>query len=197
MTGSRETKKQAIRESIYKTAIALFETHGYDAVSVGRITAQVGIAKGTFFNHYPTKADILARWYSDAANAALAAPDPNLGLLDRLIALNLQTGEIMRTQPELWRAKNAEAGRSALLQQAERGADQRYLEAVIAQLQSSSLGESKADLAALADIILAISTGTWREALVTARSDEAEALLRARLRHLLVTLGVADDAGPQ
>ncbi|TGY87323.1 helix-turn-helix domain-containing protein, partial [Marinicauda pacifica] len=48
MTGRREHKKQLVRQSLFDTAIALFEAEGYDAVSVDRIVAEAGVAKGTF-----------------------------------------------------------------------------------------------------------------------------------------------------
>lgn len=182
MAGTREEKKQAVRTAIYETAIELFERDGYDAVSVGRITAEVGVAKGTFFNHFPVKADILAAWYSDLVGAAMSPPDPSLPLLDRLMALNRQTRDLVSRRPELWRAKSIEAVRTPSLQAAEREADQAYVRAVTRELDCA---EFRGDVGAMADLVLALTTGTWRELLVTGRLEEAEPLFRKRLEALL------------
>ena len=63
MAGKRDTKKREVFEALYAAAIALFEEKGYDTVTVAEITRAAGVAKGTFFNHFPSKADILAEWY--------------------------------------------------------------------------------------------------------------------------------------
>jgi AcrR family transcriptional regulator len=48
------------RETLYTVSMELFRSHGFDEVSVSRITREAGVAKGTFFNHFPTKDHVLA-----------------------------------------------------------------------------------------------------------------------------------------
>ncbi len=55
----RERKKALRRLEIYDTAIKLFVERGYERVTVDDITEAVDIGKGTFFNYYPSKADVL------------------------------------------------------------------------------------------------------------------------------------------
>ena len=55
----RERKKAQARDRIYRTAIRLFREKGYDDVTVDRIVLKADVAKGTFFNYFPTKLHIL------------------------------------------------------------------------------------------------------------------------------------------
>ncbi|MEM7410011.1 MAG: TetR/AcrR family transcriptional regulator [Myxococcota bacterium] len=55
----RERRRLEIRERIIDTAIALFESQGYEATTVNEIATQADIAYGTFFNHFPSKLDLL------------------------------------------------------------------------------------------------------------------------------------------
>ena len=55
----RERRKLEIRERILDTALELFESRGYEETTVGEIAERADIAYGTFFNHFPTKLDLL------------------------------------------------------------------------------------------------------------------------------------------
>ncbi|HEX9115737.1 MAG TPA: TetR/AcrR family transcriptional regulator [Anaerolineae bacterium] len=58
-TGKREQAKSERRERIYEAALSLFRSQGYEATTVAQITQQAGLAKGTFFNYFPTKDAVL------------------------------------------------------------------------------------------------------------------------------------------
>jgi AcrR family transcriptional regulator len=62
----RERRRLEIRERILDTALSLFETQGYEATTVTEIVRRADIAYGTFFNHFPSKLDLL-RELSDLA----------------------------------------------------------------------------------------------------------------------------------
>lgn len=47
------------REKILFAATDLFYTHGIHAVGLDRILAQVGVTKTTFYNHFPSKEDLV------------------------------------------------------------------------------------------------------------------------------------------
>ena len=68
--GLRETKKEKVNKLLYDTALQLFREKGYEATSVREITQKAGVAKGTFFNHFPTKDHILATWYRQISDQA-------------------------------------------------------------------------------------------------------------------------------
>jgi AcrR family transcriptional regulator len=55
----RERRRLEIRQRIVGTALSLFETDGYEATTVTTIAERADIAYGTFFNHFPTKLDVL------------------------------------------------------------------------------------------------------------------------------------------
>jgi AcrR family transcriptional regulator len=56
---SQAERRAKTRQSILDAAEALFEEHGYDATSVENITEAARIAKGTFYQHFDTKLDVL------------------------------------------------------------------------------------------------------------------------------------------
>lgn len=53
-------RKAATKQKIYETAVNLFTKNGYDETSIEEICEKADIAKRTFFNHFPTKAAVLA-----------------------------------------------------------------------------------------------------------------------------------------
>jgi AcrR family transcriptional regulator len=58
-SGRREQAKLERRERIYEAALALFRSQGYESTTVDQITRHAGLAKGTFFNYFPTKDAVL------------------------------------------------------------------------------------------------------------------------------------------
>lgn len=59
MADKRANNKRARKEAIYMAAVDLFRRQGFDETRVEEITQAAGVAKGTFFNYFPTKADVL------------------------------------------------------------------------------------------------------------------------------------------
>ena len=57
--GLRERKKQQTEERIYRTALRLFQQRGYATTTVEEIAQAAEVAKGTFFNYFPTKDAVL------------------------------------------------------------------------------------------------------------------------------------------
>lgn len=55
-------QREKIRENILNTSIAIFKEKGYENATVDEITKTVGIAKGTFYNFYKSKSEILISW---------------------------------------------------------------------------------------------------------------------------------------
>lgn len=94
------------RERLYADALVLFRAEGFNAVPVSRLTRETGVAKGTFFLHFPTKEHLLARWLSERLDEVemevrtrgWGGTDAIVEFLDRLARI-LQDGD-----PELGRA---------------------------------------------------------------------------------------------
>lgn len=56
---SRQQQKQATAERIFTAALELFAEQGFAATTVEQITRSAGVAKGTFFTHFPNKEAVL------------------------------------------------------------------------------------------------------------------------------------------
>lgn len=55
----RASNKELRKENLYAAAVTLFRQRGFDETRVEEITQAAGVAKGTFFNYFPTKEDVL------------------------------------------------------------------------------------------------------------------------------------------
>lgn len=57
-----QQQRELVKEKILETAVAVFREKGYDEATIDEITRLVGIAKGTFYNFYASKSEILMSW---------------------------------------------------------------------------------------------------------------------------------------
>jgi AcrR family transcriptional regulator len=64
-TPRRERKKAGVRAQIVATAIELFSRHSLDDVTVDRIAQAADIGKGTIYNYFATKEDIVVAFMVD------------------------------------------------------------------------------------------------------------------------------------
>ncbi|WP_331733012.1 TetR/AcrR family transcriptional regulator [Streptomyces sp. NBC_01276] len=60
--GRRERNKLRVKNRIYEAALVLFTQQGYDQTTVDEITERADVARGTFFNHFQRKEDLIAEW---------------------------------------------------------------------------------------------------------------------------------------
>ena len=56
----REVQRKQTRQRVYAAAIAEFKRAGMAGADVGVIVKEAGVARGTFYFHYPTKEHVLA-----------------------------------------------------------------------------------------------------------------------------------------
>ena len=89
MTDSRrERKKQETRQRLLEVAWELFRQKGYEQTTVEDITEAADVAKGTFFNYFAAKEQVLgaiAAWRIDLVGSrALAATDVPEGSVARI-----------------------------------------------------------------------------------------------------------------
>jgi AcrR family transcriptional regulator len=61
----RERKKIAVRAQILSTAIDLFSRRGLEAVTIDEIAAAADVGKGTIYNYFATKEDIVVAFMAD------------------------------------------------------------------------------------------------------------------------------------
>ena len=62
MTASTNAPSSTARSRILDTATRLFYAHGLRAVGVDTIIAESGVAKATFYKHFPAKDDLIAAY---------------------------------------------------------------------------------------------------------------------------------------
>ena len=96
MSTATPTRPSAARERVLDAAFALFYARGIRAVGVDLIIAESGVAKATFYKHFPAKDDLVVAyldkvdgvWSSQLHDAAAAAgpdaADQLVGLFDAL-----------------------------------------------------------------------------------------------------------------
>ena len=58
--GRRQRRRAETRERIFRSALALFAEHGFTATTVEEITEAADVGKGTFFNYFRNKEDVLS-----------------------------------------------------------------------------------------------------------------------------------------
>ena len=89
-------RPSAARERILDAAFALFYSRGIRGVGVDLIIAESGVAKATFYKHFPSKDDLVVAyldkvdgiWSGQLRDAAQAAgPDPASQLVGMFDAL--------------------------------------------------------------------------------------------------------------
>jgi AcrR family transcriptional regulator len=86
-TGRRERKKRDTRERLLTAALALFVERGYAATSMDDIAARCDVARGTVFNYFARKEDLLLAWIETrrvVARQVLADSDPHASTSRRL-----------------------------------------------------------------------------------------------------------------
>jgi len=90
----REAQRRETRQRVYAAAIAEVKRTGMAGADVGVITKEAGVARGTFYFHFPTKEHVLAELerHEEARLAAqlsrfLAAPHDLAGALAEVVRL--------------------------------------------------------------------------------------------------------------
>jgi len=104
LPGRRERRKQEIRGRLLQAARDLFEEKGFGATTVGEICARADFAEKTFFNHFPTKHDIvreIAQAFLDDLGALVEEARKRPGSTgERLAHLFARAGdEVLRAGP--------------------------------------------------------------------------------------------------
>ena len=73
--GIRERKRAATRNAVVTAATRLFLERGLSGTSIDDIAAAAGIARRTFFLHFPAKEDVLFHYLEGHVRRAVAALD--------------------------------------------------------------------------------------------------------------------------
>lgn len=88
------TAKIPAREKMLQVAGGLFYEHGYRAIGIDRIIAEADVAKATFYNHFPSKDDLIVAWIEHAESQSRTLLDglekskaPLFDYADRMIGI--------------------------------------------------------------------------------------------------------------
>ncbi|WP_373353564.1 TetR/AcrR family transcriptional regulator [Pseudoroseicyclus sp. CXY001] len=57
-----DASRRDLRERLLQTAGFLFYQHGYRATGIDRVLAEAGVAKATFYKHFPSKDVLIVAW---------------------------------------------------------------------------------------------------------------------------------------
>ena len=93
--GLRDRKKQRTRRAIEQSALGLFETRGFDGITIDEIADAADISPRTFFHYFPSKEDVVLSDYAlrlESIVAALAASPADQAPWEALRAAFLTVG---------------------------------------------------------------------------------------------------------
>ena len=74
------------RERLLRAAREVVEEHGYGGASVAAIAARAGVANGTLYRHFPSKADLFVEVFRDVCEREIAAARKAAGGADTAVA---------------------------------------------------------------------------------------------------------------
>jgi AcrR family transcriptional regulator len=83
MSSESQTQEKPVpaRDRIVDVAGPLFYREGYRAIGVDRVIAEAGVAKATFYKHFPAKDDLIVAWVNRAEARFVAGLPPEDGPL--------------------------------------------------------------------------------------------------------------------
>lgn len=84
----RERKKRETRDRIYSSAMYLFQKQGYEETSIEQITQKANVGKGTFYNYFASKEEVVMEFSTKGFKNLLTSvrERPYLGVRERLNA---------------------------------------------------------------------------------------------------------------
>lgn len=54
-----EERKHLMKNGIYEAAVGILTRHGYEATTMDRVAQEAGVAKGSLYNYFPNKVELL------------------------------------------------------------------------------------------------------------------------------------------
>jgi len=161
--GRRSRRRRELHQSILATAAELFARDGYDATTVEKIAAAADIAPATFFNHFPSKEDVLREVGQDVFSRFRRLVDEQIerpvSSIERLHGFADRSGELVRRAPDLTRRVLIAVLRSS--RPGESGAELRSMQADFARLLENGRGGVPAglDVDLAAEILVSVVIG--------------------------------------
>ncbi len=166
-TGWREQKKALLRNKIYETAMALFREQGYEETTVNQITQRAKVAKGTFFNHFPSKEHLLTMWYNicDKQAYEYCEDQEYASAKEAITALVRMNVLIVLKDKELLIAKNKVVAHQPVMANEEQEQDSQffnYCQRFLERDKAGGILKPQLDTAYFSNLIITLTTGNAR-----------------------------------
>ncbi len=184
----RQRQKQELRRLLYETAVELFETQGYESTTVQQITTKVGVAKGTFFNHFPTKEHVVGEWYNKITFECLetARERDSTNAEEAVCSLFEDMTRQATDSPELMIAKSQNSSDPLLMAAEQTQSDE--IDTFVREqcLAAKEQGELVADLDEefFTSLLITVLTGSSRAWVRTQPRFDFPAVIRQRIHFL-------------
>ena len=185
----RQQQKAHLEQQLYEVALQLFRDQGYEHTTVQQITDQVGVAKSTFFNHFPSKEHVVVLWYRRLTLDSLAKLEKqrHASALEAITALTDALAIRAVAEPKLVAVKARIVAASDLLSGEEITLDSQLLAFCREQIaKAMERGELTTDLDTemLAALILTTITGTSHEWVISRHGFDLREALENRVAFL-------------
>jgi len=185
----RQQQKAHLEQQLYEVALQLFRDQGYEHTTVQQITDQVGVAKSTFFNHFPSKEHVVVLWYRHLTLDSLAKMEKqrHASALEAITALTDALAVRAVAEPKLVAVKARIVAASDLLSGEEITLDSQLLAFCREQIaEAMERGELTTDLDTemLAALILTTITGTSHEWVISRHGFDLREALENRVAFL-------------
>lgn len=196
----REEQKKQLSERFYLVALELFKSQGYEQTTMEQIANVVGVAKGTFFNHYKGKAAILVRWYHTVTMEALKETNkiPLIGVEQLQFLADALLNKAVE-EPLLWSLKTRYVFSDLQLMSEERILDaeiRAFCVDIINKAKKLSQMPSNLDEKLFADLYLTTLTGTCHSWVIAQHRFDLHDVANNRLRFLFSAVNVNPKVKP-
>jgi AcrR family transcriptional regulator len=163
LTGLRERKKREQRERILDTAITLVTAHGLQATRIEQIAERADISQTTFFNYFPSKADLvdaLVDRLLDVLDVVLDEADASgASAPDRVRVIFAASADLEGLQQQLVRDLIAEALRSPTKSRGSMDRMRTTFRDILSAGQAEGQVRDDQPAEALADAVVGLYTG--------------------------------------
>jgi len=198
----REQQKDALRARLLSTSLELFRTKGFEKTTVQEIAEAVGVGKGTFFNHFPTKVMVVVEWYRNLTMDALAEVDarPHATAREALQALAAALATRAAAEPDLWDVKSEITFAATKLQSEEQSLDGLLDDYCLRHLAAGKArGEIDPDLdeRLITDMFNAVLTGTGHSWVLARHGFDLRETIAARVEFLFRAASTRRDTAPE
>lgn len=185
----REQQKAQLRERIYTVSLRLLLKRGLERTSIERIANEVGIAKGTFFNHFESKEHVIEEWFRRLSDGCLTEVESRSFRTAKSAVQALASEKALRALENsgLVRLKAQVAPKSTLLLDTERDLNRRIEDYLVGHIEAGKKnGELRSDLDAqfLAHLLIDTLTGTVRAWVLSEEELDLKKMFRNRIDYL-------------